>query len=113
MSDVRITFDSPREFRQRGKSYWIEDSDGSEIQLPVSATKLETSHGCVVSATIPDYIAEDRGLIETPPVVAETDSMERHDWFLLGATMACLIRGDNERDAVWNGRKIASSVLED
>lgn len=121
MSDhVTIQFKPAREFRQVKKSYWINTDGDENLQLPVAETELiteKTPDGVMATgATIPRFIAEDRGLIEAPvgEMIPEDESfsMTRYDWFMLGVTMAMIIRGDSVSDVVWEAGKIVYKLEE-
>lgn len=124
MANVRITFDPPRPYTIRGKSYWIELLDGQQLQLPVKETTLHTSDASGVpvvnGVTIPDYIAVDRGLLpdsdtsernDDGRAVAPVAGMTRKDWCLLLTTAALVIRGTDLRMVVWDAGKITAKLL--
>ena len=115
---VRVEFNPPRSVRTVKKSYFMTADGCEKLQLPVKDTDIEwaeTPDGqTAIGATIPRWLAEDRGLVEA--VQAESDvvqPMSRHDWMLLGTTMALLIRGYETRDAVWEAEKVVERMMGD
>ena len=118
MSDyVEITFDPPRVCRTAKKSYWLSAEGEEDLQLPVTSTTLFHTEApnteLINMALMPRFIAEDRGLIDSENRNDDVSSgMTRHDWFLLGATMAFLARGETPTDAVWEGEKLAAKLEE-
>jgi len=56
-----------------------------------------------------DYVRVELDPPRTLPTELE-EGMSREDWFLLGATMAFLIRGDTVSNAVWGARKVVQKL---
>lgn len=113
---VTINFDPPRTVKQVRRSYILEADHQPELMLPIELTTLHTIQTPdgerVESVTIPRFIALDRGLVDEAIPAAETDSMSRYDWFLLGMTMAMVISGKSESDALWDAKKMADKLME-
>ncbi len=69
----------------------------------MATTQLETVDGKVVAATVLKFIAEKEGWDFLHSFQEEEkETMSRDDWVMLGLTMACVIRGDTNSNAVWN-----------
>ena len=116
---VEIRFNPPRAFREVKKSYFLLADGEEELQLPIASTALTTEDSpdgkVVVAAWIPRFIAEDRGLAGTASPVqgnAPGDTMGRCDWFLLGATMACVIRDGVGTESEWEAKIMARKLME-
>lgn len=112
---VEVVFDPPRTVKELQKCYVLSAEGEPPLSLPISQTKLtleETPTGVVATgAHIPLFIAEDRGLVHVSSIM-EDNTMTRHDWFLLGATLAMVIQGRDDKMVVWEARKMAK-LLED
>ena len=107
---VHVDFAPPRPFRRVGKTYVL--TDGTNVlRLPISKTTLVLDGERATGAKMPRFIAEDRGLTVTAS--EKHNDMTRQDWFLLGITMAMLIRGDTTREATWNARKVVTTLLDE
>ena len=102
---VTVPFNAARAVRESGKVFILDEEN---LVLPKSQVTLHRDgDDRAVSATMPRWLAEKKGLVDTED---QPEDMTRHDWFLLGATMALLIRGDPESTAVWEGNKVAASL---
>lgn len=122
MSDSMVTvhFDPPRRCRQV-KNSWLITADGEpDLFLPRLQTAMRAmtdSEDSVGTVSVPEYIARDRDFgSATTDIVPQRHempgSMTRQDWFLLGITMAMLIRGDSVRDAIWEAEKTVARMEE-
>jgi hypothetical protein len=84
------------------------------LLLPVSLTELRTEATpdgeVVVSVVIPEFIAVDRGLVESDNDDDDGRKMTRDDWFLLGTAVALLIRGETLDEALWQAGKVAEKL---
>ena len=105
---VRVEFDPPRTCQETEKA-WLLSAGGEEcLILPKSQTNELVRDGETVQAAIVSrWLAEKEGFIVSSTSSfqgeeKEDDSMTRDDWVMLGLTMACVIRGDTNSDAVWN-----------
>jgi len=105
----------PRKCESFGKAFKLTADGQEDVWLPVSKTELEVTgeaEELVTAATMPRFIAEDRGLIEdahSPVETTTSETMTRDDWFLLGLTMAMVIRGED--DPVWEAKKIVRKMM--
>ena len=110
---VEIKFSPPRKYREVKKSYFLVE----ELQLPIACTTLEKEDSpdviVVTSAWIPQWLAKKEGLESSPSPGKVEGAMSRWDFYLLGATMAFIIRGDAEREAKWNAKKLARALVEE
>jgi len=112
---VRVEFEPPRKCESFGKAFKLTADGQEDVWLPVSKTELEVTgeaEELVIAATIPRYIAEDRGLLKdahSPVENSPAETMSRDDWFLLGLTMAKVICGDVS--PVWEAKKLVIQLL--
>lgn len=108
VATVTVEFKPPRKVVEYMESYSFE---GRPLILPKSQTGIQRNvEGRAVKVTMPEWLARDRGL--TGRVEEDNDStMTREDWFLLGATMAFLIRGESINEAVWGARKAVAKMV--
>lgn len=109
MSDAMVTvgFSPARSMTESTGAYTL--SGG--VVLPKSKVELELDdHGKAITATMPEWLARDRGLTGMPSGVRDTE-MTREDWFLLGLTMALLSAGHAMRDATWEARKLVRELI--
>lgn len=110
---VTITLREPLPVREAGKSYFIQAGE-TEIQLPAKLTTLEKNDdGLVTAFTIPKWLHEKKESMPPLPVLPLEDRMRRRDWFLLGTTVALLLR-DSEKtyhQAVWDANILVSEML--
>lgn len=120
---VRVEFDPPRQCEQVGKAWKLSAEGEDDLWLPTAETRELVQEGeTVVAATIPQWLAVKEKLVDDngesyrdavwdgPSFLGEeerNDKMTRDDCFLLGMTMAVVIRGESYRDAVWEGRRLA------
>lgn len=120
MSDyVRHEFSPPRHCEEYRKSWKLTADGESVVFLPQSTTTLERNdEDLVVAATVPRYVAEERGFVvddghseSQPRETAVPDTMSREDWYVLFLTCALLVRGDQPRNAEWEAKKIAAKLL--
>ncbi len=109
---VRVEFDPPRQCEEVGKALKLTAEGEGDVWLPTATTTLEWDGGIVVAATIPRFIALDRGLIvvDCPQEENNDNSMTRDDWFLLGIAMALVIRGEPNIDVAREARKLARKL---
>ncbi len=112
---VRVEFDPPRHVEEVGKALKLTAEGEDDLWLPTATTLLEYVGGTVEAATVPRFIAEDRGLIVVDRLQEENDddSMTRDDWFVLGMAMALVIRGESNLDVAWEARKLARKLRGD
>ena len=116
MSNVTIQLDPPRKVETHKASYRLTHDGCLDIIFPSKLTTLTCDDNNEVTAIeIPLWLAEDRGLAAGPEreefvVEEDQEKMTRDDWFLLGTTMAMLIRGTEPRKAVWEAMKIVDSI---
>ena len=114
--NVTVKFDPPRTVLDRGARY----NFGEGLWLPTSKVKLQSNEvGKVVAAEMPEWLARDRGLIGHLTETAPT--MSREDCFLLGITMAMLIRDkadgrtqvQRDHTAVFDAKCVVRKMLEE
>lgn len=112
---VRVEFDPPRQCEEHGKSWCLSADGEATVYLPKSQTQLERKDTETVrAATIPQWLAINEGLAEDdrPSFLGEEEvKMTRDDWFLLGLTMAFVIRG--EPKPLWEAGKLIRKLRED
>lgn len=97
----------PCEFRETDKCFFVQG-----MTLPKSEVVLQLdAQGKVVSMIMPEWLAAKEGLVDSLADAGTVEeSMCRSDWYLLGATMAFLIRGESSDDAVWEARKVVAKM---
>lgn len=107
--DVYLLLDEPAVPREAASSVFVMVG-GREVQLPQKLTRLDAGQdGMTQGVYIPRWLAEKEGLVQNEA----QDTMSRDDWFLLGCTMAMLIRGEPTHHAAWEGKKLAKQLLEE
>jgi hypothetical protein len=111
---VRVEFDPPRHCKEVSKA-WIVTVEGQpDLALPKSRTQLERDGDSVTAVTVPRWLAEKEELTEPTTCFLEEetgDVMTRDDWFLLGLTMAFVIRG--EPMPLWEAGKLIQRLREE
>ena len=112
MPNVTIQLVPPRKVETHKASYRLTAEGLPMLDVPSKLTTLTCDDANEVTAIeIPLWLAEDRGLAAGPEreefvVEEDQERMTRDDWFLLGTTMAMLIRGTEPRNAVWEAMKL-------
>lgn len=118
-STVTIEFSPPRDYRSVKESWLITAEGEPDLFLPRSKTMMSSPDGDLVhSVTVPGYVASDpernwgSAMVPGEDILPQVDSpsMSRYDWFMLGITMAMIIRGEGLRNVVWEAEKIVGKL---
>lgn len=118
---VRVEFDPPHQCRETEKAWCMAVGGGETVLLPKSQAELQWEGAEVKAVILPRWLAEKRGLVaadclqetDSHQEQQTTDSMSRDDWLRLGLTMALLIRGEDNNDAVREARHLARRLQGD